>query len=95
MARKRNIEKDSPVLKEAAVAAKPVRGSANPATHRRKQTAAEESRPIPQPIQDDIAVRAYLIAESRGFQGGSMEEDWLAAERQLMAARAARARNAK
>src|SRR6476660_2342979 len=34
------------------------------------------------PTREEIAIRAYLIAESRGFQGGSTEEDWLSAERQ-------------
>lgn len=32
----------------------------------------------------DIARRAYLYAEARGFQGGSPEEDWLRAERELL-----------
>ncbi len=30
-----------------------------------------------------IAEAAYLIAERRGFQGGSALEDWLAAEAQI------------
>ncbi len=40
------------------------------------------------PSREEIAIRAYLIAESRGFQGGSTEDDWLNAERQLLAERA-------
>ena len=40
------------------------------------------------PTREDIAIRAYLLAESRGFQGGSPEGDWLEAERQLLAERA-------
>lgn len=42
------------------------------------------------PTQEEIAIRAYLLAESRGFQGGSMEEDWLRAERELITARLAK-----
>lgn len=40
------------------------------------------------PTRKDIAIRAYLLAEARGFQNGSTEEDWLNAERQLLAERA-------
>ncbi|MBS1872596.1 MAG: DUF2934 domain-containing protein [Acidobacteria bacterium] len=32
-------------------------------------------------------MRAYLLAESRGFSHGSPEQDWLEAERQLLAER--------
>jgi hypothetical protein len=35
------------------------------------------------PTHDEIAVRAYLRWEARGFQGGSPEQDWLCAEREL------------
>jgi hypothetical protein len=33
--------------------------------------------------RDEVAVLAYSYWESRGFQGGSPEEDWLRAEREL------------
>jgi Protein of unknown function (DUF2934) len=33
--------------------------------------------------RDQIAVLAYSYWESRGFQGGSPEEDWFRAEREL------------
>jgi len=39
------------------------------------------------PTFEQIAQLAYTIWESRGCQGGSPEEDWLAAEAQLMARR--------
>ncbi len=35
------------------------------------------------PSHDEIAVLAYSYWEARGCQGGSPEEDWLRAERQL------------
>jgi hypothetical protein len=38
-------------------------------------------RRIPSP--EEIAIRAYLRWEARGYQGGSPEEDWLCAEREL------------
>ncbi len=55
-------------------------------------TAAVEapSSPVPAPSQEAIAIRAYLLAESRGFQGGSTEDDWFNAERQIRAELAAR-----
>jgi len=37
------------------------------------------------PSQDEIASLAYLYWEARGYQGGSPEEDWLRAERELRA----------
>jgi hypothetical protein len=37
------------------------------------------------PTVEQIAHLAYAIWEARGGQGGSPEEDWLAAERQLRA----------
>jgi hypothetical protein len=40
------------------------------------------AKPIPSP--EAIAVRAYLYAEARDFHGGSPEQDWLRAERELM-----------
>jgi hypothetical protein len=41
------------------------------------------SRAVNPPTHDEIAIRAFLLAESRGFQNGTPEDDWLAAERQL------------
>ena len=35
------------------------------------------------PSHDEIAVLAYSYWEARGCQGGSPEEDWLRAEREL------------
>jgi hypothetical protein len=45
-------------------------------------------RPIVEPLSDEerlhlIAITAYYLAESRGFQPGHEEEDWLAAEMQV------------
>jgi hypothetical protein len=36
------------------------------------------------PAREEISLRAWLYAEARGFQGGSPEQDWLRAERELM-----------
>jgi hypothetical protein len=40
--------------------------------------------PVPQPGHDAIAKLAFLYWEERGYEGGSAEEDWLRAERELM-----------
>ena len=50
--------------------------------------AAKFARPVVAPLSDEqrrhlIAVTAYYLAESRGFQPGHEEEDWLAAEMQI------------
>ncbi len=39
--------------------------------------------------REEIARLAYLLWEARGGQGGSAEEDWLRAEREVMRRRAA------
>ena len=39
------------------------------------------------PSHDEIAVLAYSYWEGRGCQGGSPEEDWLRAERELRSRR--------
>jgi hypothetical protein len=36
-----------------------------------------------EPSQDEIACLAYSYWEARGYTGGSSEEDWLRAEREL------------
>jgi len=41
--------------------------------------------PAPDPTFDEIALLAYSYWESRGYQGGSSEEDWLRAEQDLRA----------
>jgi hypothetical protein len=53
--------------------------SANPGTDAPLPAAA----PAQPPTQEEIAIRAHLLAESRGFQGGSPEDDWFTAERRL------------
>ena len=54
---------------------------------RRVKTAAAEPAPSVSntPTFEQIANLAYAIWEARGCQGGSPEEDWLAAERKLRA----------
>jgi len=41
------------------------------------------SVPVPPPTREEIAQLAFLYWEQRGGQGGSPEEDWLRAEREL------------
>jgi len=55
------------------------------------RTAAAESREadgVPDPsavsIQERIALLAYSYWEARGRQGGSSQEDWLRAEREVL-----------
>jgi hypothetical protein len=49
------------------------------------QSAQQTSEAIP---EEEIARLAHSYWEARGCQGGSAEEDWLRAERELRAARA-------
>jgi hypothetical protein len=52
------------------------------ATHKRPSKKAVPT-PSVLPTSEQIALRAYLYWEQRGYQGGSPEEDWLRAEREL------------
>jgi hypothetical protein len=50
-------------------------------------TEAPVSQPVPvAPSQEQIAILAYSYWEARGYQGGSPEEDWLRAEREIVVA---------
>jgi hypothetical protein len=44
---------------------------------------ADAGDPVFTPSFDTVAKLAYSYWEARGFQGGSPEEDWLRAEREL------------
>jgi hypothetical protein len=46
-----------------------------------------ETRLIVEDLQRDIAVAAYYRALARGFSGGDAFDDWLAAEREILAKR--------
>ena len=86
MPSKRVSEKD--IVVSAAVPARH-----KPATTKRVKRAepfvgAEPSATQPgpdAPTQEQIACLAYSYWEARGYQGGSPEEDWLRAERELTA----------
>lgn len=106
MARKRSSEPEIAVSPNAAAPA--VRRKSAPARkkHTPVSTAAEpvsapaaEARAaahadgcVYEPTREDIAALAYSYWVGRGYQGGSAEEDWLRAEREL--GRAAQAVNA-
>jgi hypothetical protein len=48
-----------------------------------KPSEAGVTAAVCKPSQDEIARIAYSYWEARGYQGGSSEEDWLRAEREL------------
>jgi len=51
----------------------------------REIPATESGKPSNDDLQRWIAEAAYYRAESRGFQPGSEEQDWLAAEAEILA----------
>lgn len=85
MPRKRSSENDLVV----SAAAPPRRKPASP--RRVKHSAPPAEQPLQpvattaasQPSQDEIARVAYSYWAARGYAGGSSEEDWLRAEREL------------
>ena len=84
MPRKRISENDLVVSAAAPPRRKPAtakhaKHSASPA-EKPPESAAAAAR---QPSRDEIASLAYSYWEARGYAGGSSEEDWLRAEREL------------
>jgi hypothetical protein len=92
------IRKTEPVLAVSAAAAAPARRKTPPATKkaaagsREASTAAAiepESTTVKSsavrysPTQEEIAALAYSYYATRGYFGGSPEEDWLRAEQEL------------
>jgi Protein of unknown function (DUF2934) len=83
MPRKRIAENDL-VLSAAApprrklASARRVKYTASPAEKPLEPTAA-----VCEPSPDEIARLAYSYWEARGYAGGSPEEDWLRAQREL------------
>jgi hypothetical protein len=98
MPRKQNSENDLVLSARAgAVPArrKPATTTRKPRTVSKAEPAAVLSVPAEsatpaaivsnEPTREQIASLAYALWESRGCQGGSPEEDWINAERQLRA----------
>jgi Protein of unknown function (DUF2934) len=85
MPRKRISENDLVVSAAAPPRRKPA------SAKRVKRTALPAEKPskpaataaVCGPSQDEIARTAYSYWEARGYTGGSSEEDWLRAEREL------------
>ncbi len=77
-------EKKTAAKRSSAARRKPVAATAPGKTRRKTATTAKSAKPrqaiTPEERQRLIAQAAYLRAESRGFTGGSPEQDWLEAE---------------
>jgi hypothetical protein len=80
-------------------AAKPIAAKTKPAPKPVKAPTAKAKRSTkpaapakPRNTREDVALRAYYIAEKRRAQGlpGDEHQDWLEAERQILAERAKR-----
>jgi hypothetical protein len=84
--------KKTDTLKKAAAPAEPAAVAEAPAAKPAKRTVRKAAAPkaaktaAPKISGDDIALRAYFIAEKRQQHGlpGNSETDWLEAERQLL-----------
>jgi hypothetical protein len=88
MPKRKTVEADVPAA-DTALRAPATKPKAPAATHKRatKKT-AEAAVPTPEPVRaisrEEISRRAYLYWEARGYQGGTPEEDWFRAERELL-----------
>jgi hypothetical protein len=79
------VRKTPPAITKAAPTAAKAPKAAAP---RKKKVAAVSPAATaitPEEWRKQVALAAYLRAESRGFMGGSPEQDWLDAEAELMA----------
>ena len=67
---------------------KEVRPAANrvkPGARKPRISSSQHSkRTVANPSMAEIAERAYAYWESRGFEGGSAQDDWFRAERELL-----------
>jgi hypothetical protein len=95
MARKQPSE--NPLVVSSGAAAAPVRRKTTASKRTVTPAVAVEvdavaAAPTPaavvKPTNEQIAALAYSFWEARGYQGGSEEEDWLRAEKQLSASSA-------
>jgi DUF2934 family protein len=93
------IRKSEPTVTVSAAGAAPVRRKAATATQKtastpekpRVSSTVETRAAVVEPVevaaaptQEKIAELAYSYWVSRGYQGGSPEEDWLRAEQELL-----------
>jgi hypothetical protein len=88
MPRKRVSENEIMVSAGAAARRKPAapRRATRSVTPAGPAPAAAAPAPATAPSQEEIARLAHSYWEARGCQGGTPEEDWLRAERELAAA---------
>jgi hypothetical protein len=87
MAKTRKSEPDVMVSAAAAVPARSRTVTARkprPATSKTPAAMVESVAAPYSPAQEEIEVLAYSYWVTRGYQGGSPEEDWLRAERELL-----------
>ena len=82
MPRKRVSEKEIILSTPVPSRRKPATRRVKPAAPASEESPAAESRPAA-PSREEIASLAHSYWEARGCQGGSPEEDWLRAEREL------------
>ncbi len=89
-------------LGAAAARVESLKPKRNPtAKHSKAQTPVVEEKVAPAQSEqvvapqlserEDVEITAYLYSESRGFQGGSQDEDWIRAEQEVRQRRAAKA----
>ena len=86
MPKRKTVDADVPAEEaKPRAAAKPK----PPAMHKRAtkktiDTAVPTAQPVSAISHDEISRRAYSYWEARGYQGGTPEEDWFRAERELL-----------
>jgi hypothetical protein len=87
MPKRKNV--DAEVVSKQPAVRVPSKAKAPAATHKRAtlkktdETSPAAYEPARHPSHHDIARLAYLYWEARGYEGGSPEEDWFRAEREL------------
>ena len=85
MAKKTVVSEVASALGAAAARVETTLKPKRSATMKHAKAKVMQADPLaPAPLdRDKVALVAYLRWEARGFQGGSPEEDWVAAEQEL------------
>ncbi len=83
VAKTKPAAKKPPLLDPAPAQSQPAPAKPKPAARKAKRPVSRAKKPAY--TQDDIALRAYFIAERRQTAGlpGDAHQDWIEAERQL------------
>ena len=85
MPKRKPVDADVPAAEaKPRTAGKPTTAMHKRATKKTIEPAVPTSEPVRAISPEEISRRAYSYWEARGYQGGTSQEDWFRAERELL-----------